>query len=193
MNKILSLFFATTFTVISFSAPVHARELSDSKRTEIQNKIQEIKTKSQEKISALKTRAEEKTAEVKTKACEARKSNLATRLENRTDAAARHKTKFDEIKKRVDDFAAEKSLKSETIDQLNTKSVAAANAVSDEIYTLENLDVDIDCTNTDDLAIKLEAYKTEVSVVRESLKNYRESIRLYAQEVKKLYELGEGV
>jgi hypothetical protein len=41
--------------------------------------------------------------------------------------------------------------------------------------------------------VKLDAYKSEVNKVKESLKNYREAIRLYAQEVKKLSVSGEGI
>lgn len=166
--------------------------ISSTRKEEIRQKVDSIKSKSKERIEELKKKASEKTVEVRTKACEARESNIENRLKNRVEAAKRHQEKFSSIYDKVNSFAQEKSLSSADITTLQNKVLTDKTKINAEIATLEALNVNLDCSNPDGVAEVIDTYKNQLDSVKSSLKNYRESIRLYSQAVKKLAEEGEG-
>jgi len=173
---------------------VKAHELTSSaSKEEVKQKAESIKAKSKERIEELKEKAAEKTTEVRTKACEARENNVEARLKNRIEAAKRHQSKFDNIFSRVNDFAVEKALTSAEITTAENKVINEKTKLTSDIATLEEINVDLDCSNPDTVAETIDSYKNQLETVRNSLKSYRETIREYSQAVKKLAEDGEGV
>jgi len=180
----------------SWSLPVYADSKMESrvqeKKQEIENRIEKIENESQEKIKTLKEKAEKKTDEVRIKACENRQSNIADRLQKRSDSASSKKSKFDSINQRVKEFATKNSLSSDEITSLATAVDSASTKAEEEISILKNVNVEIDCTMPDDVAQKIESYRSQLETVKTALKNYRDAIRNYAQAVKNLAEAKEA-
>ena len=133
---VMAMIASTAWTLSSASAMDlngEIKTISETKRTEIKKKIESIAAKSEEKILELKEKTENKTNEMRTKACEARQTNMQTRLDNRVTAADRHKEKFDAIYKKISDFASSKSLSSSDISSLANIVDAAGLNATDEI------------------------------------------------------------
>lgn len=190
--NIIILALSTSYLML-MPAAVRAEQTEVSnRRQEINAKVESIKSKSKARIEALKQKAETKTAEVRTKACDARKTNIENRLNNRVEAANRHKATFDSIFNRVKDYAESKSLTSTEITALQTSVSTASQKAIDEISALELVDINIDCTNPDNVAITIDTYKNQLTSVKPALKDYRDSIRKYAQAVNKLANVNEG-
>ena len=193
---VMAMIASTAWTLSSASAMDlngEIKTISETKRTEIKKKIESIAAKSEEKILELKEKTENKTNEMRTKACEARQTNMQTRLDNRVTAADRHKEKFDAIYKKISDFASSKSLSSSDISSLANIVDAAGLNATDEIDTLNGMTVMLDCTMPDTVALTITSYKTQIDSTKTALKDYRESIRKYGQAVKTLAESTEGV
>lgn len=183
----------STSCLMLIPATVRAHEMSKSIKTEeVSAKIESIKNKSKTRIEALKAKAEARTKEVRSKACDARKTNIENRLANRVEVAERHKSTFDSIYTRVKDFADKKSLTTAEITALRTGADTASQKVNDEVSALQLLNVNLDCTNPDNVAITIDTYKDQLVSVKTALKDYREAIRKYSQAVKKLAEGKEG-
>lgn len=185
---------AMSTSLLLLPSAVRADEMNmTTKREAVNARIDAIKSKSKERITELKAKAEQKTNEVRSKACEARRMNIENRQSNRVEAANRHKAKFDSIYGRVQSFATDNSITSVEISALEVKTNEASKKVIDEISALESLDLAIDCSNPDNVAVAVDAFKNQLTSVRSSLKDYRESIRNYSQSVKKITETNEGI
>lgn len=164
----------------------------DSQKTEgVRKKVEETRKKADDRAAELKSRADEKAKDARRQVCQGRKTNITNRLENITNYGERHKKTFDNVLARVDDFVARKNLSTTELTDLRAAIETAESRVEAEIEALNELKGSVDCNDPDSVAAVLETYRDQTVSLRDVLKAYRESIRVYMQAVKQAAEAAE--
>lgn len=193
MKKVLSFSISILFVSSVWLTPVSA--LNDSgisverSKQQAREKLLEIESRSRIRIEELKTTVEKKTEEIRKKSCDARQENINKRIVKRSESATKHKNTFADIYSRVVEYAEEKNLNTNLeLAPFTNEVEQTSDRVMQNIETLSNLDIKLDCSLPDEVAQKIDSYRSQLEEVKMSLKDYREAIRKYAQSVKKLAE-----
>lgn len=147
--------------------------------TEVENHahdlVEQFRIQAQDKVAQKKAQVKEQTQEHRQQACEARKSNLTKRMTNAVSQAERHKTVFDKIYTRVQDFYVNKNLNVSDYSSLKAKVDSAQAAAAASIEALKTTDVSVDCASST-VAQSVSTFQTAVGDTRDSLKSYRAAL-----------------
>jgi hypothetical protein len=144
----------------------HSQTIREQFKAEARTKVQ----------SEVKAKVQANTQEQRQKACAARKDSLTKRMGNAVTAAQRHKTNFDNIYTKVQNFYTTKKLNVSNYDTLKAAADKAQQDAADQVSALKALEVNVDCMQTDSLATNLTAFQTAVKSTRDSLKTYRKAL-----------------
>lgn len=155
---------STTGTQTETEVETHANDLTE-----------QFKTQARADIAAQKTHVKERTQEQRQKSCEARKTNLTTRMNNAVTHAQNHKAVFDKIYAKAKAFHDTKNLTTANYATLVANADQAQAAAAASITALQGLDVSVDCTSQT-VADSVSAFQKAVKDTRDSLKAYRTSI-----------------
>ncbi len=149
---------------------------SSETKTRAHDLTERFKKKADDRLKTAREKVKEKTHEERQKSCEARKSGLTNRMNNKVAHAEKHKTTFDNIFTRVKKFHDEKNLNTPDYDALVAKVNTAQADAASNIAALKALDVSIDCTQPK-VADSVSSFREAVNATRESLKNYRIALK----------------
>lgn len=156
------------------------REVKSLTETEVKSRVDSINAKAEQTVKELEAKkeaAKAKTAEERKKVCEAKSSELSTRLKDKVASVEKHKAVFDSIFSRVTTFYASKNLNATGYDDLLAKTQAAQQAAADSIATLKTFNTTVDCNDVGAAATKIAAFKDSLTQTRDSLKAYRTALK----------------
>jgi hypothetical protein len=155
---------STTGTQTETEVETHANSLAE-----------QFKLQAKTDLAAKKAQVKLRTQEQRQKSCEARKTNLTTRMANAVTHAQNHKAVFDKIYARAKTFHDTKNLTTANYDTLVANADKAQADAAASITALRQLDVSVDCASQT-VADSVSAFQQSVKDTRDSLNTYRKSI-----------------
>jgi hypothetical protein len=148
--------------------PLMAEDENTGQSDNLEVKLRTLREKRQEN----KTR---RLAAAKLKVCETRKNKITAIINRSVVRTERQLKLFTTIAKRVQKFYTEKNLTVANYDELVAAVDAAKAKTEADLSTFKNLD-GFDCSS-DDPKGELEEFKMAIESMRQSLKDYRTSVR----------------
>lgn len=154
------------------SLVVHAQS---SRKTEVQEKIQQKRQEVIERQEARREAQGEKKEEQRVASCERNVSKLEKSMERLTGQAERHLSVISSFQTKVEEFYASGQLTVANYDDLHGAVLVAQEAASNNVAALSEVDVEVDCSDSE-VATVVGLYRVVANDTRNTLKEYRRSL-----------------
>lgn len=138
-------------------------------------RIAEHKDEARQKIEEKRENAQIKSTEKRQEACERRVANIEAKFDRLDQHANRLLSVIDSFYAKVTGFYERGQLTVSNYDELLASVDEAKASAAAEVAALENLSVDIDCTDPD-VAVSVATFRETTSSARTALKAYRAAL-----------------
>lgn len=143
---------------------------------EVHARVDSLQNEAKDLLKTKRDDHAQRSTEERQKACEARATNINTRVGDYSAAAQRHLNVFTSILTKVQNFYTSKNLNVSTYASLLATAQAKQTDAQTAVDALKALDTKIDCTQTDP-AQTVAAMKQAVADARTALQAYRTAIK----------------